>query len=105
MQFVLTFFLSFSLNTLWGMLNGLAMIVYVSMMNLTFPSNFNVLNSYLIQIITFDLIPEIDWINEKFFTSRYSEDSIKVPALGFALNGFESHNYTKNTGSLYIFTI
>ena len=87
------------------MMNGIAMIVYLPMMNLTFPSNFNVVNSFLIQIITFDIVPEIDWINDYFFTTRFSETEIIQPAIGFSLNGFETHNYTKNTGSLYIFTV
>jgi hypothetical protein len=59
------------------MLNGIAMIVYVPMMNITFPSNFNVLNSYLIQIVTFDIVPYIDWLNDEFFTTRYSEGEIE----------------------------
>ena len=87
------------------MLNGIALIVYVPMMNLTFPSNFNVLNGYLVQIVTFDLVQNIDDINDECFTTRYSEGEIDQPAIGFSLIGFESHNYTKNTGSLYIFTI
>ena len=50
-------------------------------------------------------MPNIDEINDEFFTTRYSEGPIEQPALGFSLNGFETQNYTKNTGSLYIFVI
>jgi hypothetical protein len=45
----------------------------------------------------------IDEINEYLFTSRYSEEEFNIPAIGFSLNDFVSHNYMKNTGSMYIF--
>ena len=54
---------------------------------------------------TFDVVPMIDEINDELFTTRYSEGPIEQPAIGFSLNGFETQNYTKNTGSLYIFVI
>jgi hypothetical protein len=104
MQLLLSFMLSFSLNSLWGMMNGLAMIVYLPMFNLIFPSNFSMANDYLINIVTFDIIPMIDEINAYFFTTYYSEGDLSQPSLGYGLNGFENHNYAKNTGSFYIFT-
>ena len=57
----------------------------------------------MIDFITFDVIPYIDDINERFFTTRYSEGEIDKNAVGFGLLGFETFNYTKNTGSLWIF--
>ena len=102
-QFILNFFMSTSLQTLWGMMNGLAMIVYLPMFNLTFPSNFSTLNDFLINVVTYDLVPFINDINAYFFTTYYSEGPIHQPSLGYSLNGFENHNYAKNTGSLYIF--
>ena len=101
----LSFLMSFSLQTLWGMMNGLALIVYIPMLNLTFPSNFNILNDELINVVTFDIVPNIGAINDYFFTTLYSEGPIGQPAIGYNLNGFENENYTKNTGSMYIFVI
>jgi hypothetical protein len=86
----LNFLFAAPLAALWGTLNGITVIAYLSMMNLTFPSNFNILNNILIDLATFDIVPEIDWINDKFFTTRYCEGPIEQPALGFSLNGFES---------------
>jgi hypothetical protein len=102
---ILTFFLNFSLSTLWGMIHSLSMIIYISLFNLTFPANFNVINKHLIQIVTFDMLPFIDEINQFLFTTYYSEGSIKNRAIGFELLGFETHNFAKNIGSLYIFII
>ena len=76
LQFLLTFVLSFSLNSLWGMLNGVAMIVYLPMFNLIFPSNFSMFNGSLITIVTFDMIPKIDDINAYFFTTYFSEGDL-----------------------------
>ena len=75
------------------------------MLNLTFPSNFNILNDELINVVTFDIVPNIGAINDYFFTTLYSEGPIGQPAIGYNLNGFENENYTKNTGSMYIFVI
>ena len=77
LQFLLTFVLSFSLSSLWGMLNGVAMIVYLPMFNLIFPSNFSMFNGSLITIVTFDMIPKIDDINAYFFTTYFSEGDLQ----------------------------
>ena len=65
--------MAYSLSSLWGMMNGLAMIVYLPMFNFVFPSNFSMLNDHLIDVVTVDIVPEIDDINAYFFTTYYSE--------------------------------
>ena len=70
------------------MMNGLAMIVYLPMFNLVFPSNFSMLNDSLISVVTFDMIPMIDEINAYFSTTYYSEEPINQPSIGFNLNGW-----------------
>ena len=94
-----------SLATLFGALNGITMIAYIAMINIIYPANFNVLNEVIVKLATFDMVPNIDEINDYLFTTHYSEGPIEQPAIGFSLNGFETHNFTKNSGSLYIFTI
>ena len=103
LQFLLAYFTSYSLNALWGMMNGLNFIVYLPMINLTFPSNFYLFNKYIIEIATFDIVPKIDEINEYFFSSRYSEGPIIREAIGFEMNDYVTQNFLKNVGSLYIF--
>ena len=103
LQFFLAYFTSFSLNALWGMMNGLSFIVYLPMINLTFPSNFYLFNKYVIEIATFDIVPKINEINEYLFTSLYSEGPMAQEAIGFEMNDFLTQNYFKNVGSLYIF--
>ena len=73
------------------------------MFNLNFPANFCVLNDFLINVVTFDVVPKINAINAYFFTTYFSDAPLTYPSVGFGLNGFETHNYAKNTGSLYIF--
>jgi hypothetical protein len=66
-----------------GTLNGITVLAYIAMINLTYPSNYNILNNILISLATFDVVPDIDGINDKFFTTRYSEGPIEQPGLGF----------------------
>ena len=103
LQLFLAYFGAVSLNSLWGMLNGVSFIVFLPLINLTFPPNFYLFNEQLINIATFDVVPKIDEINEFLFTTKYSEEEIENPAIGFSLNDFETRNFMKNTGSLYIF--
>jgi hypothetical protein len=91
---VLSVLLAFSLSELWGMMNGLAMIVYLPMFNMIFPANFSMLNDYLISVATFDMVPKINDINAYFFTTYYSEGSVIQPSMGYSLLGFETHNYS-----------
>ena len=80
------------------------MIVYLPMFNLIFTANFLMMNSLLIAVVTFEMVPKIDDIVAYFFTTYYSEGALHQPSIGFGLNGFETHNYAKNTGSLFIFS-
>jgi hypothetical protein len=105
LQIVLSYALGSTLAVMWAALNGITVLAYIAMFNITFPANYNVMNHILIQLATFDVVPRIDDINDWFFTTLYSEGPIEQPAIGFGLNGFESQNYTKNTGSLYIFVL
>ena len=56
----MNFLVGASLSTLFGALNGITVIAYIAMINLTFPANFNVLNNVVISLATFDIVPKID---------------------------------------------
>ena len=45
----------------------------------------------------------MDDINEYLFSTYYSEGELDFDAVGFGLLGFESKNYAKNIGSMWIF--
>jgi hypothetical protein len=47
-QILLNFLVSAPLAALWGTLNGITVIAYIAMINLTYPSNYNILNNVLI---------------------------------------------------------
>ena len=86
----MSFLVGVSLSTLWGALNGITVIAYIAMINMTYPANFNVLNQIIISLATFDVVPKINDINDYLFTTDYSEGPIAQPGIGFSLNGFES---------------
>lgn len=76
LQLIVSFLLAASLAELWASLNGITIITYLSMLNLTFPANYNIMNKVMIELVGFDVVPEIDWINDRFFTTLYSEGPI-----------------------------
>ena len=100
---ILVYLFAFSLNYLWGLLNGVAMIAYLPLINVNFPANFMLVLEKVIKFVTFDIFPEIDAINDLLFTTHYSEGELQDRAVGFDLLDFGSHNYAKNTGSMWVF--
>jgi hypothetical protein len=57
---------------------------------------------YIIEFIGFDVVPFIDQINDRFLTTYFCEDLPDKTAMGYGLLGFETHNFAKNSGSLYL---
>ena len=55
-----------SMSLIWGAINGLQLMVYLPLFWLHFPANSNTLNSSLIDIAQFDLLPTDD-VNEEFY--------------------------------------
>ena len=52
-----------SLSLLWGLINGLQVVVYLMLFNIPIPANVLILNSVFYEIATFDLIP-LDWLTD-----------------------------------------
>lgn len=73
---VLAFTIQFSLNYLWSIINCLQLIVYLPLINLTFPANANFFFAIIIKVATLDIVPMIDDINEAVFSFEYTADSI-----------------------------
>ena len=67
LNFGLSFLITFSLNFLWSMINCLQMIVYLPLFNITLPANVNTLFTILIEVATFDIIPESDKVSQYIF--------------------------------------
>ena len=67
LNFGLSFLITFSLNFLWSMINCLQMIVYLPLLNITLPANVNTLFTILIEVATFDIIPESDKVSQYIF--------------------------------------
>ena len=76
-NFAMSFFVAFSLNFLWSMINSLQMIVYLPLLNITLPANTNTLFSILIEVATFDVVPKSDEISKFVFNFRYSTSLIR----------------------------
>ena len=53
-----------SLQTLWGMINVMQLIVHMPMLNINFPQNAVLFYSFIVDISNFDIIPT-DWIKDR----------------------------------------
>ena len=53
------------------------MIVYLPLLNLTFPANANVFFAIIIKVATLDIVPMIDDINEAVFSFEHTADEIE----------------------------
>ena len=105
LSFILAYLVQFNLNYLWGVMNGMTMIAYLPLININFPSVYNVFAVYIIKFICFDVVPFIDEINDILFTTKYSDSKFIKSEVGYELLGFETHNFAKNAGSLYIIVL
>jgi hypothetical protein len=56
----------------------------------------------LINVATFDVIPMMDELNDWMFDFEFSDDENEQSSLGWQILGFETKNFTKNSGSLLI---
>jgi hypothetical protein len=100
LNFLLGTSISFAMSYLWGVVNCLQMIVYLPLFNLTFPANINIIIKLLVRAATFDL-PFIDDFIDIVFKPIHTDD--EIDKLGFQQLGFETKNFIKNSGSLFIF--
>ena len=82
-NFLISFTMSFSMNYLWGMINCIQMLVYLPLLNLTFPGHTNMFFSILISVATFDIIPKIDDINDALFNFKHTIEPTAFNSLGF----------------------
>ena len=78
------------------------MIVYLPLFNVIFPGNIDMFLSIIISIATFDVIPFVEEIQAFFFRFEYINDDNDQPASGWGSLGFETKNFTVNSGSLFI---
>ena len=62
-NFVVSLIMAGSLNQLWSMLNGLQLAVHLPLFFVVFPANANFFLTFLIDVATFDFLPEgvISW--------------------------------------------
>ena len=93
-NFGMSFFMAFSLNFLWSMINSLQMIVYLPLLNITFPANANTIFKILISVATFDVVPFSDEISKFMFNFKYSTalvsqssfESLEIETKNFIIN-------------------
>jgi hypothetical protein len=89
-----------SLQMLWGMINVMQIIVHMPLLNVNFPENTMFFYSLIIDISSFNLIPE-SWmaaINKKLFFFKEEEfDEL------FTKMGYESESSIENLGSWFMY--
>jgi len=77
------------------------MLVYLPLFNITLPGNISSVMAILIDVATFDVVPQIDNIIAFMFTFENSADEITQN--GLTGIGFENKNFIVNSGSLFIY--
>lgn len=92
-----------SLQNLWGTINSLQLVVIMPLHNITYPANAQVLFDGLLQVVTFDVVGELETFGienkwEVSETDPYNDN--------FDTVGFGAVNLVDNLGSLnYVFGI
>jgi hypothetical protein len=87
------------------MINSLQLIVYIPLFNIIFPAKLNALLSILISAATFDIVPMIDEINNSVFGFNHTNEEVVMNSIGYEQLGFETKNFTRNTGSMFLIAI
>lgn len=85
---------------LWGMINVMQIIVHMPLLNVQFPTNTSFFYSLIIDISSFNLIPE-SWmtaIKSKIF--KFSEEK---PSENFVEMGYSSESSVENLGSMFMY--
>jgi hypothetical protein len=89
-----------SLQMLWGMINVMQIIVHMPLLNVNFPENTMFFYSLIIDISSFNLIPE-SWmaaIKKKLFFFKEEEFDES-----FTKMGYESESSIENLGSWFMY--
>ena len=89
-----------SLQMLWGMINVMQIIVHMPLLNVNFPENTMFFYSLIIEISSFNLIPEswMEAIKKKFFyfnDVEFDESFTKM--------GYKSESSIENLGSMFMY--
>ena len=66
------------------------MIVYLPLLNLQFPVEPQVFLSVLVKVATFDVVPNIDDLNDDMFGFNHTLDDIDKKSMGYNLLEFET---------------
>lgn len=89
--------LSTALNSLWTLMNTLQIVVYLSLLRISFPYNVFSFNKLLGGLATFDIYPT-DFVYESFLPEAKGE-----PEKRFEIAGIESNDFLLNSGILFWF--
>ena len=90
---------TFGLQLLWGMINGLQLLVHLPLYNVTIPANAMLIFNELQLVVSFDYL-------EKIYPSYARDLGItQTPSLNsrFDRLGYEERNIIANTGSIVFF--
>ena len=91
---------SSSMYLLWGLINTLQMILYLPMLEVSFPANVKFLYSILLPVACLDLIPS-EYTTELVFD--FSDDLDSPYSNILEELGYETHNSISNLGSIFTY--
>jgi len=92
------------MQQVWGLLNGLQVIVHMPLLGVVLPGESKDLLDMFTEIANLDLIPNLDSIYDNTFVMP-EEDEEDPELESYAESGYESHYFVNNAGSLLLFIL
>jgi len=96
--------MSGAMQQVWGLLNGLQLMVHLPLLGIILPDESQSLLDTFTEIANLDLIPNLDGIySDTIGMPEEEEEDLSMDT--YKQSGYESHYFSKNAGSLLIFIL
>ena len=87
------------MQLLWGMVNTLQLIIHMPLLQVYFPPNCEYFFTFIVDIVSFSLIPIDKILNKVFAFKNVTSDAMSQSFKGL---GYKSANILKNLGLIAI---
>lgn len=94
---IINLVLNTSISMLWSMMNTLQIIVFLPLINLSFPGHTTFVSLILFDIANFDILPS-SLMNK--LVLKVNENEVEKTKLKFSNFGYETHSFMMNSGSV-----
>ena len=103
--FVLNLLFAYSLQSLWGSMNVLQLVLDVTLLNIIMPNNTLSLFSALVELSTFDLLDSESITDFIFKRDSFSEKLLDPLNDRFESNSYTTCNFIYNMGTSFYFIV